>query len=208
MSLRQAAKDKRRERILSAATRMFVAKGFAGTTIRQIARKARVATGTIFNYAPDKQALLAMVFCREVETVQARAIEEIDADAPFEHQLLTVFGAFYRYYGREPELSRVFLKELMFSSQQLPQVATATHGFMEAVATVVTRAQERGELRTDVPPPQAAAILFTVYWGCLVAWLGGALPSQAEALAQLERSLLLVLDGLRAGARRHRPGPR
>jgi TetR/AcrR family fatty acid metabolism transcriptional regulator len=58
----------RREHLLDAATRVFAAKGFNGATIRDVARAAGVADGTIYNYFANKEALLFDVFDRLNET--------------------------------------------------------------------------------------------------------------------------------------------
>ena len=48
----------RREQILDAATTVFAEKGFHRATIREVARAAGVADGTIYNYFENKAALL------------------------------------------------------------------------------------------------------------------------------------------------------
>ena len=60
----------RRDHILDAATRVFAAKGFNGATIRDVARQADVADGTIYNYFKNKDALLFGIFDRLNETEQ------------------------------------------------------------------------------------------------------------------------------------------
>ena len=48
----------RREQILDAATTVFAEKGFHRATIKEVARAAGVADGTIYNYFENKAALL------------------------------------------------------------------------------------------------------------------------------------------------------
>ncbi len=48
----------RRTQILDAATRVFASKGFNRATIRDVARDAGVADGTIYNYFANKTDLL------------------------------------------------------------------------------------------------------------------------------------------------------
>lgn len=50
-----------RSRILSAALRLFAAKGYDGTTTKDLAKKAKVAEGTLFRYFPNKKAILIEV---------------------------------------------------------------------------------------------------------------------------------------------------
>lgn len=50
--------DARREHILRAAIRVMSTQGYPRTTIRQIAREAGIADGTIYNYFRNKEAIL------------------------------------------------------------------------------------------------------------------------------------------------------
>jgi AcrR family transcriptional regulator len=203
MNRRAREKDAKRARIYSAAKRLFSQRGFAGTTIAQIARQANVGTGTVFLYARDKGALLAQVFCREVQKVQHEALAELDSALPFHEQLLALFSAFFDYYAEDQALARIFLKELLFTSKDSPELAQATQSFVGAIAGLVQDAVRRGEVRDDLDPLQIAAIMFGVYWTCVMAWLGGALPSQELALQQLGRALGVVMSGVAS-----RPSPR
>jgi TetR/AcrR family fatty acid metabolism transcriptional regulator len=54
----------RRNQILAAATQVFAARGFHRTTIRDIARAAGVADGTIYIYFANKPALLLGIMDR------------------------------------------------------------------------------------------------------------------------------------------------
>jgi AcrR family transcriptional regulator len=58
------------QKVAAAAASLFSARGYEQTTIRELAELAGVATGTVFLYAEDKQALLAKIYCAEVEAVR------------------------------------------------------------------------------------------------------------------------------------------
>src|SRR5881409_2435411 len=47
-----------RRNLLGASLEIFVRKGFAGATVRDIAKAARVSPGLMFHYFPSKDALL------------------------------------------------------------------------------------------------------------------------------------------------------
>jgi AcrR family transcriptional regulator len=53
-----------RLRILQAALRLFAAKGYEGTTTKDLAAAANVAEGTLFRYFPNKKAILIEVATR------------------------------------------------------------------------------------------------------------------------------------------------
>jgi AcrR family transcriptional regulator len=54
----------RRNQILDAATKVFAEKGFHPTTIKDIAKEAGIADGTIYNYFENKTALMLGIFDR------------------------------------------------------------------------------------------------------------------------------------------------
>ena len=54
----------RRDQILDAAAKLFAQNGFHSTTIRDIAKEAGIADGTIYNYFRNKPALLLGIFDR------------------------------------------------------------------------------------------------------------------------------------------------
>lgn len=63
----------RRNQILDAAARVFADKGFHGTTIKDIAKAAGIADGTVYIYFPNKPALLVGILDRMREAVQQEA---------------------------------------------------------------------------------------------------------------------------------------
>src|SRR5258708_4373297 len=48
-----------RQRILEAARQLFASNGFEAATTRDLADAAGIASGTLFNYFPTKEAILA-----------------------------------------------------------------------------------------------------------------------------------------------------
>src|SRR5437763_17175645 len=68
---RAQSKQAIRERIVTAALNLFQTKGFDATTTKAIARKARVAEGTVFNYFPTKEDIALYFFGVEVEHAMA-----------------------------------------------------------------------------------------------------------------------------------------
>lgn len=57
-ALIESRKDSKRLRILEAAKRRFGRFGIKGTTMQDIAREAEIAVGTIYQFFPDKDALI------------------------------------------------------------------------------------------------------------------------------------------------------
>jgi AcrR family transcriptional regulator len=94
-------------RIVQAAAALFAQQGFGATTMRQIAEKAKLALGTLYNYAPDKLALLYRIERPAYDAAEAQAFDGV-ATAPALERLLT-------YLERRPELSAVWVRDVLFS---------------------------------------------------------------------------------------------
>ena len=55
---REATKQANRAAILDAAREVFADIGFGAATVRDIVRRTALATGTFYNYFPDKESVL------------------------------------------------------------------------------------------------------------------------------------------------------
>src|SRR3954463_12874398 len=98
-SLRAQSKLKTRRRVLEAARRLFMERGYEAATIRDIAGAAGLSTGAVFASFLDKtdlfNAVMAEDFQRQVEQLRAAA----RPDAAVEDAVLAVFEAGYRFHG-------------------------------------------------------------------------------------------------------------
>ena len=77
--LRDRQKQERERRILKAAERLFARKGFAGVAMEDLAARAGLAVGTLYNYFPSKLAVLLAILRRETESLLARGQKILDA---------------------------------------------------------------------------------------------------------------------------------
>src|SRR5258708_5318747 len=82
--LRESQKRDREQRIVKAARRLFDRKGFGATAMEEVAQRAGLAVGTIYNYFPSKNDLLLAIMKREADglTVIADRILEQPPDDP------------------------------------------------------------------------------------------------------------------------------
>ena len=208
--LRERNKEKKLERIVRAGRALFVQKGFDETTTRAIAAKAGVAAGTLFLYFKEKRDLLFHLFKDDVSAVQRQALASLPVDALLVKQLGHVFGRFYAYYARDPRLSRVFMKELLFLEEgESDDMLALTLGFVARIAELVARARDRGEIEPSADPMQVATHAFALYVFGVVGYLNGAFPTPELARAQLEHQLELLMRGLaRSRGDRRAPGER
>jgi len=192
MRVTAEAKAKTRERILEAAQKLFAGQGFEATTTRDVAREAGIAAGTLFNYFPTKEDILA---CQAHEALdRARADFERCADeaASLDEALFASIAAGLR----KLKPLRKHLPALLQSA--LSPLAAAPSGeavslrvsFLETVAELAEK-HGVGEL-----PPVALQLAWTLYTGVLVFWASDKSPRQEDSLALLDQSLKMFVRWL------------
>lgn len=96
--------------VLEAAAQVFVREGIGATTNR-IAERAGVSIGTVYQYFPNKQALLYAIAERHVAAVRAR-LATVFADLrahqpPFAETVRVLVTEVVALHGDRPELHRV-----------------------------------------------------------------------------------------------------
>lgn len=199
-SRRERRKEETLRRIETAAWDMFRRRGYDATSTREIADAADIAAGTFFNYFPEKRSLLIHLMQRQIDAAADRAFEAM-APSTLERELTELFAALTQCYAKERRLSRVFIKELLFTDGQGRMESAAwTFDLVKRVASLVDRAQRRGELDPSIDPMEAAQQVFSTHYFGLVTWLGGTIPSRDAQEERFRTSLRLLLRGLRQTA--------
>jgi len=77
----------RRARILSGAAETFIAEGYEGASMSQIAESANVSKDTLYNYFPSKQALFSAFVRQRCNQVMQDVFGELQNDSPVELEL-------------------------------------------------------------------------------------------------------------------------
>ena len=171
---RVARREKRRAAILDAALEEFAARGFAATRLDDVARRARIAKGTIYLYFRDKeslfQELVRTMLSPLVGTIEAAPLSEVPIRAVAE-MIVDVFVR--EIYGtRRKDVIRLIISE----GPRFPKLAEIY--YREVIARVLpvirarlTLAVERGELSSDAlarfPQLLIAPALVAVVWNGL-----------------------------------------
>jgi len=71
--------ERRKLKVMEVATDMFVNRGFAGTTLLDIAKQAGVATRTLYQHFGDKEAIFReVIFARDNASIEKPTVEDDD----------------------------------------------------------------------------------------------------------------------------------
>ncbi|ASR35057.1 hypothetical protein BAY61_08770 [Prauserella marina] len=82
LGLREQKKQQTRAALFEAAMRLFQEKGYANTTVAEIAAEAGVSTKTLFNYFSGKEDVLFAHRMRRIDTLEDAFRARLADDAP------------------------------------------------------------------------------------------------------------------------------
>jgi AcrR family transcriptional regulator len=127
----------KREAVLASAIRCFAAHGLAGAGIRDIARGAGLTEGTLYHYFPSKDALIDAAF--RWSAFQASDVRDTMRrnDLGLRERLVSVGGDFLAALRRNPEWSRVVIREALRGGAE---PANPVRSALVSLATERTRA--------------------------------------------------------------------
>jgi AcrR family transcriptional regulator len=192
--------DARRNQILDAAITVFAEKGFHKATIKDIAKVAKIADGTIYNYFANKTALVLGILDRLNETDQRE--EHFDLSTEMD------LRAFFRMYVQrrfaylDPNgyaMFQVLIPEILTNNElretYYRQVIEPTFQKVEPFYQIWI---DRGDLKPFDIPLMTAAIS-SMFLGLIMLRLIGDeyLISQWDQLPDLITNI--VLDGIAQG---------
>ncbi len=143
-----------RSQILVAATRLFAAKGFDGTSLQVIADEVGVTKPAVLHYYESKQALhravLDVVMSRWRNTLP-RLLVAATSNTDFE----AFFEELYRFFAEEPDHARLFLREGLDRPEEIRELLRGpAHPWLSGVAGFIRRGQsgKRRRVGKDVDP--------------------------------------------------------
>ncbi len=206
---RAANKLDKLNRVKRAARELFTTVGYDEATTRQIAQRAGVALGTVFNYATTKRDLLFLVSNDLLDEARVLAATAPKPGRSLAENFLTFGAIFYRVWYTQPELSKLVFRELLFyeSGIHADRAMANRAGTLRTIETMVAAAHERGEIRLTQPASFVAWVLFSIFQAENRRWLAQDRRDLAEGLTHLWGSAVLVLNGLSTKPLSRQPSP-
>src|SRR2546430_5666111 len=97
--------------ILDATTRVLLELGFDGLTTNAVAHTAGVSIGSLYQYFPNKEALVAAVIERHIEAMNESLLAELGrvAALPLPEAVRRLVEVTIHGRGVDPELRRMFV---------------------------------------------------------------------------------------------------
>ena len=145
-----------KERVERAALTLFVARGVAETTTKEIAMAASIAEGTIYRYFPSKEQLARDLFLRHHRALAEALAEAQRAAKGLRAKIDAIVGCYCDWADRDWTL---FAYHLLNQHSFLIQVPDDTPNPVTVVREVIAQAMKAGEIpRRNADLAAAAAI--------------------------------------------------
>jgi len=189
-----------RAAILDAAEELFLAKGFNGTALSEIADRANVTKSLLHHHFGSKDGLWHEVKIRRFSDYSDRQMAMLDQQEPTADLLKETMQIYFRFLQKNPQLVRILA--WVFLEQQQDECIKMDEDLTRAGIEKIRAAQERGEIRTDLNP---AFILFTFiglaqHWfqdkGHVLDHLGLSAESELVDEAYLSDAVKIFFEGI------------
>lgn len=215
MRLRERKKAETRQGIVAAAEHLFRSRGFSGTRIRDIADRAGVSPQTVFNYFPNKDAILSQLaidwYRGMAEWVAAQQSEPATADAgtldAFLEGVRWGTNAFLEERSwirllvtRSQVLQSDFLSHEAEESSPARQLVEQFDANRSALRSLFESFQKAGVLRNDIDPAEITHYYAAIYQGLLLDWASQPDGSVGLPGDRIADALQVLFRGLRPAA--------
>ena len=176
------------------AATLFARVGWDRATTRSIATSAGIATGTLFNYFPSKEAIAATL----ISDALTKAKDEFEGrrrgEESLEEDLFSYIWTGLRYL----QPSKAFLG-CAFETLLSPLARSFSEHPGDLIRTEHLKAVERLIASHRVTEPLSVLTIqlyWTLYLGVLAYWATDVSPKQEDMMALLDRSLKLFVASL------------
>jgi AcrR family transcriptional regulator len=154
---RQARSRATVDSVLEATARVLVKRGFDGLTTNLVADEAGVSIGSLYQYFPNKAALVGALIEKHVDAMQSLALSELTrgAQLPMPQAIRSVIEAMIRAHAVSPELHRVLTEQVprVGRMAKLREIEAITHRMVAGLL-----ASRKAELAIE-DPDMAAFVL-------------------------------------------------
>ena len=187
--------SERREEILALAARIFADKGYASTTVREIADSAGILSGSLYHHFDSKESMLDEIMHGFLDHIVARYRARVDEGGDPLAVLRALVREAFTSLGANPAALAVMINEFNFLVQ-FPRFAYLREGAEETERLwvgVIEDGMREGVFRSDLDGRMIYRFMRDAIW-ISVRWYRPDGKYRPEEIADFY--LELLLDGL------------
>ncbi|NED92752.1 TetR/AcrR family transcriptional regulator [Streptomyces sp. SID11233] len=157
---RQVRAELTRDRVLTAAARVFAEHGYAAGTTNRIAERARISIGSLYQYFPNKDAILAELLVRHIDRGRWAQADELHLSAgSLEAMVRALVRDAIDNHRDDPQLLRIMFEEAPVSQELLDTIDRHERKRVDQVRSLLAR---HPDVHVQGLDAAAELIVFTV----------------------------------------------
>ena len=191
----QSMELQKQKRILQAAQDLFGRHGFKRVAIDEIAKKAGVSKGTVYNFAENKDDLYFRVVEEELSEWVADAERRLDLTKPADELLLSNGLYSFEYLDNRPTLRQLLVEDIDYSmTMWVKKLDHIRRRCASNTVKILELGIRQGKFRADLDVENTAMVLQDIMIHALVLkYRRGA----SEGLVWASTAMDLILRGLK-----------
>jgi AcrR family transcriptional regulator len=131
-------RDERRAQLLSAAQEVFVANGYHGAAMDEIAETAHVSKPVLYQHFPSKRELYLALLDSHLSSLTDLMLGALNSTTDNDERVQAVMRAYYRFIASDDQAHRlVFESDLINDPDVSSRLETFNKTFADAVARVI-----------------------------------------------------------------------
>jgi len=200
--------EKKHQKILQAAIKVFSEKGFYNSRVSEIAKEADVADGTIYLYFKNKDDILISLFEEEF----GKFVKNMKAELQKEKDPLQKMKRFASIHlslvSQHPHLGEVMGVEVRQSTKFMKEYTNKPFiEYLNIIRSVVIEAQEKGFFRRELTPGVMKRAFFGALDEMARYWVLSTKKKHSIDQAAVEISDVFIRGMLTEEARKNYPWP-
>jgi len=186
----------RRESIIQAAIEVFSKKGFQAAGISEIAQRAGVADGTIYQYFKNKEDLFFSIPIEKTKEFRSQVELHLEGISGALNKIRKFVWYFLYFFKTNPEYGRLLMLEMRVSKSF---VKTETYDFLKqsvsSVLDIIAEGQKEGVIRTDVDVYLLRHLILGVLEHMVSRWL--LKEAKYDLIEHHQEVSRILIDGLK-----------
>ena len=190
----QARSRRTRRKVLETALACFEELGYDETTTATIARRARIAVGTLYGYFPDKRAILLEVLDGTLREIADHVVRGLEPDlwrgADPRESVRRLIDVVFHVRTVSPGIQRIIWERYFKDPEFRNAVESIENEVLAAIERLLVSLKTDGKLRVDDVRSAAFLIHTATEWTGARLVLGEAAPEAVDAAVEAATDMI------------------
>jgi TetR/AcrR family fatty acid metabolism transcriptional regulator len=164
---RRDKKAEKRARIINSASALFAARGFNDTSMLEIAQKAEVAEGTVYEYFRNKEDLLISIPCEKL----TRLYDNVSGNS-LEIKIKRIISSIFEFYYDEKDYSTILILMLRTNEKfHKSESNKIIENLFKIIEDAIVRGQAENIFKEDLDMDICRNLLFGTLDHIMIPWI-------------------------------------